>query len=58
MIFSLICSEILEKLLNGVDPILVSKYKTAMNLSNNTFRCFDNSRVITLDKFNDNYQDC
>ena len=42
----------------GTPPELWPKYKSAIDLTKQTFKCLDGSKTINLTKFNDNYPDC
>ncbi|OHT08510.1 hypothetical protein TRFO_22928 [Tritrichomonas foetus] len=42
----------------GVPPSLSHKYESAINEIQNTFECFDKSKIIDLSKVNDQYPDC
>lgn len=42
----------------GSHPDSWNKYKENIDQEKLTFRCFDNSKIISLDKINDNYLDC
>ena len=42
----------------GAPPELWQKYKSSIDLTKQTFKCFDGSKTISLSQFNDNYPDC
>ena len=42
----------------GAVPELWPKYKESINFEDKTFTCFDNSKVINLSAFNDDFADC
>ncbi|OHT01563.1 hypothetical protein TRFO_31538 [Tritrichomonas foetus] len=44
--------------IRGVPPNLESKYTSSIDSKAQTFRCFDNSKTISLSKLNDNVVDC
>jgi hypothetical protein len=45
-------------LLTGIPKSLSQNYTAAIHQDSQTFSCLDNSKVIPLSKFNDNYRDC
>jgi hypothetical protein len=42
----------------GVPPSLEALYSAAFSSDGGSFRCLDNSTVIPMSRFNDNYRDC